>query len=46
MWKAGEGSWGHQGGELRRGPGPGEQGGEPQAAGRGAVPSGLNKWAP
>ncbi|KAK2088572.1 hypothetical protein P7K49_034479 [Saguinus oedipus] len=28
------GSWGHRGGELRRGPGPGEQGGEPQAAGR------------
>jgi len=36
MWRAGEGSWGHRGGEPRRGPGPGEQGGEPQAAGRGA----------
>lgn len=44
MLRAGEGSWGHRGGEpsLDR---AGEQGGEqPRAAGEGAVPRGLNKW--
>lgn len=40
MLRAGEGSWGHRGGE----PSPDRGGEQPRAAGEGAVPRGLNNW--